>query len=119
MLISERAMLPGLKEYLEETAARDISLVSFMKRFSDIYRKDRIIEIWCGAALSYLQQHPSQEKRQLYKALRKYTPMELEKIVDKELQEREHGNKLLANISRQELAASHMHTKIVEERFNT
>ncbi|KAF9427814.1 hypothetical protein BGZ76_002182 [Entomortierella beljakovae] len=39
--------------------------------------------------------------------LRKYTRAELEKIVANELREREHDNTLLANASRQELAASH------------
>ncbi|KAF9374257.1 hypothetical protein CPC16_001399, partial [Podila verticillata] len=77
---------------------------------------DRIIKTWRGA-LSYLQQHSSLEKRQLYGTLREYTSVELEKIVDKELQEREHDYTLLVNASRQELAASHMHTKQVEERF--
>ncbi|KAG0247550.1 hypothetical protein BG011_001316 [Mortierella polycephala] len=110
-------MLPGLKEYLEDSAARDISVVSFMKRFKDIHEKDRIIRSWCGA-LSFLQQHPSFEKRQLYGTLRKYTQVELEKIVDNELQEREHDYALLSNASRQELAASRMHTKQVEKRFD-
>ncbi|KAF9548698.1 hypothetical protein EC957_005937 [Mortierella hygrophila] len=79
-------MLVGLKEYFEESPARNISLVSFMKRFPDIHEKDRIISTWTGA-LSYLRQHSSQEKRQLYGTLRGYTPLELGKIVDKELQE--------------------------------
>lgn len=35
-------MLPGLREYFEDSAARDISLVSFMKRFPDINEEDRI-----------------------------------------------------------------------------
>ncbi|KAG0275874.1 hypothetical protein BGZ95_008271 [Linnemannia exigua] len=111
-----RAMLPGLKDYLDGSTARDISLVLLMKKFSDIHEKDRIIETWSGV-LSYLQQHSSSEKRQLYRTPRKYTAKELEKIIDKELQEREHDRTLLVNVSRQELAASRMHTKQVEERF--
>ena len=79
-------MLSGLKEYFEDSAVRDISPISFMKRFPDIQEKDRIISIWCGS-LSYLRQHSSSEKRQLYSALCKCTLVELEKIVDKELQE--------------------------------
>ncbi|KAF9918255.1 hypothetical protein FBU30_000287, partial [Linnemannia zychae] len=110
-------MIPGLKEYFENSAARDISLVSFMRRFKDLHEKDRIIRIWYGA-LSILQKHSSSEKRQLYSTLHKYSQLELEKIVDKELQEREHDHALLTNASRQELAASRLHTKQVEERFD-
>ncbi|KAF8925453.1 hypothetical protein BGZ47_003254 [Haplosporangium gracile] len=47
----------------------------------------------------------------MYTTLRKFTRVELEKIVDKELQEREHDYTVLANASR-------MHTKQVEQRFD-
>ncbi|KAF9359407.1 hypothetical protein BGX34_008388 [Mortierella sp. NVP85] len=110
-------MLRGLKEYLENSAACDISLASFMKRYNDIHDKDRIISLWYGA-LSFLKEHSSLEKRQLSWELSKFTRVELEKIVDNELQEREHDSTVLANASRQELAASRMHTKQVEKRFN-
>ncbi|KAF9577097.1 hypothetical protein BGW38_007913, partial [Lunasporangiospora selenospora] len=111
-------MYPGLKEYLDDSASRDISLVSFMKRFSDIHDKDRIINIWTGAML-YLKRHSSLEKRQLYQSLCKSTTLEIKKIVEKELHEREHDYTLVIHASRQELAASRMHTKQVEERFDT
>ncbi|KAF9332410.1 hypothetical protein BG006_004726 [Podila minutissima] len=110
-------MLLGLKGYFEDSAIHSISLVSFMRRFPDIHEKDRIIKTWQGA-LNYLQRHSSSEKRQLYESLRKYTSVELEKIVDGELQEREHDSTILVNVSQQELATSRMHTKQVEERFD-
>ncbi|KAF9899454.1 hypothetical protein EC991_008861, partial [Linnemannia zychae] len=110
-------MLPELKEFFDNSAAREISLVSFMRRFPDIQEKSRIVRTWTGA-LCYLQQHSSLEKRQLYQSLRKFTQSELEKLIDKELQEREHDNALLAHASRQELAALRMHTRQVEERFD-
>ncbi|KAG0005805.1 hypothetical protein BGZ65_010109 [Modicella reniformis] len=86
-------MLPELKEYFDRSTANEISLVSFMKRFPDIHDKDRILSIWTGA-LGYFQQHSSSEKRQLYASLRKYTSLELERIIDKELQE---GNLILTD----------------------
>ncbi|KAG0329810.1 hypothetical protein BG004_002239 [Podila humilis] len=110
-------MLPGLKAYFDNSAARDISLVSFMRQFPDIQEKDRIISTWTGS-LSYLLQHSTSEKRQLYTTLSKYTPEELIRIVDDELQEREHDRTLVSIVSRQELAASRSHTKQVEKRFN-
>ncbi|KAK3822218.1 MAG: hypothetical protein JOS17DRAFT_324499 [Linnemannia elongata] len=75
------------------------------------------IRTWRGA-LSYLQRHSSPQNRQLYGTLCKHTLVELEKIVDKELHKREHDYALLVNVSRQEPAASRMHTKQVQERFN-
>lgn len=79
-------MLPGLKEYLDQSMAHEILLGSFMKWFPDIHDKDHIIGTWTGA-VGYLQQHTSWEKRKLSVTLHKFTSLELKRIVDKELQE--------------------------------
>ncbi|KAF9928371.1 hypothetical protein FBU30_002409 [Linnemannia zychae] len=81
-----RMILSGPKEYFENSATCDISLASFMKHFIDIQDKDRFVRPWRGS-LSLLQQHSSLEKCQLYGNLCTFTHAEIEKIVDKELQE--------------------------------
>jgi hypothetical protein len=79
-------MLPGLKEFLDDTAPQDISLVSIMRQFPDDYEKDRIRTYWSGC-LSYLSQHSSQEKRKLALLFRKFSSEEIERMIDNELQE--------------------------------
>ena len=80
-------MLAGLKEFLDDAHARDISLISFMRVFPEMNKKERILAIWTDDALPYLQRHPSLDKRELWAHLRKYTAHELNATADKGLDE--------------------------------
>ncbi|KAF9377219.1 hypothetical protein BGX21_003247, partial [Mortierella sp. AD011] len=80
-------MLAELDKFLDNTHARDISLVSFMREFSEISDKERILAFWTGEAIPYLQSHSALNKQERGAYLRKLTTHELEAMVDKELAE--------------------------------
>ncbi|KAF9992483.1 hypothetical protein BGZ79_003029, partial [Entomortierella chlamydospora] len=82
-------MLAGLKKFLDDAHARDISPVSFMRVFSGISDEERILAIWTGEALPYLQSHSSLDKGEGRTYLRKFTAQECEAMVDKELADRD------------------------------
>ncbi|KAF9197367.1 hypothetical protein BGZ49_002223 [Haplosporangium sp. Z 27] len=109
-------MLTGLNEFLDDAYSRNISLVSYMRKFSDISDKERILAIWTGEVLPYLQWHSSLDKRERWAYLRKYTTEELNAMIDKELGERNHVETLIPIISQQGLAVSKLHTKRIADR---
>ncbi|KAF9424681.1 hypothetical protein BGZ76_003473 [Entomortierella beljakovae] len=109
-------MLAGLDKLLDNTQARNISLVSFMRAFSEINDKGRILAFWTGEAIPYLQRHSAFDKRERGTYLRKFTTSELEAMVDKELAERNHVEALIPSVSQQELAVSKLHAKRIGYR---
>ncbi|KAF9949409.1 hypothetical protein BGZ65_007351, partial [Modicella reniformis] len=107
------------EEFIDNTQARDISIVTFMREFSDICDKERILNIWTNGVLPYLQRHSSIDKQRHWSNLRKSTVQELESTIDKELHERKHIETRIPNVSRQEQAVSILHMNRVEERCHS
>ncbi|KAG0369688.1 hypothetical protein BGZ54_009178 [Gamsiella multidivaricata] len=73
------------KRFYDETAARRISLRTFMEKFPDIQSKERLISLWTGKILPYLTTHNDTSKKRIGAHLAKEKIEDLNRIIDEGL----------------------------------
>ncbi|KAG9071800.1 hypothetical protein KI688_006016 [Linnemannia hyalina] len=103
------------KSYCDNTNGEHISLEGFMRRFSFVNDKHRILGLWTGGVVPYLLSHTIKDRRDIGKCFSKIGRTDLEIIIDRELQIREHSRVMLPQVAKQQQALGELNTALTKE----